>query len=61
MSATPHCITADDVRAAAGRKLHAVTQLQTIVARQAPGTWLPLRVGRAGSDTEIVVRFPPEP
>lgn len=61
LAATAGLIEGDIVRAAAGRALQAVTQLQTIVARQAPGTWLPLRVGRAGSDIEIVVRFPPEP
>ncbi len=60
LAATAGLTEGDVVRAAAGRELHAVTQLQAIVARQAPGTWLPLRVSRAGSEVEIVVRFPPE-
>ena len=29
-----------------------------IVQRQAPGTWLPLKVRRSGEDIEIVAKFP---
>jgi len=43
---------------AAGRPLRDMTALQAIVQRQAPGTWLPLKVKRDGKEIEIVARFP---
>lgn len=43
----------------AGRKAVTTGDVAGAVARQAPGTWLPLRVRRNGRDVEIVARFPP--
>ena len=31
------------------------------VARQAPGTWLPVTVARNGGQVDLVAKFPPEP
>jgi uncharacterized iron-regulated protein len=49
----------DVITVAAGGKVHSAHDIITTVARQAPGTWLPLTVQRAGQPLEIVVRFPP--
>lgn len=51
----------DVVVQAAGVLVKKPGDLQEIVARQAPGTWLPLRVQRGGAEIEIVARFPPQP
>jgi len=45
----------------AGRPVKAMEDVRGAVQRQAPGTWLPLRVRRSGQDQELVARFPPEP
>jgi uncharacterized iron-regulated protein len=45
----------------AGRPAKSILTLRQIVQRQAPGTWLPLKIRREGSDSEIVARFPPSP
>ncbi len=36
------------------------SDLIAIVRRQAPGTWLPLRVRRGAETVDIVARFPPK-
>lgn len=51
----------DIVVQAAGVPVKEPGDLQEIVARQAAGTWLPLRVQRHGAEIEIVAKFPPEP
>ncbi len=52
-------IAPDDlVVAAAGSPVERVTDLIEIVQRQAPGTWLPLRIQRDGEDLEVVAKFP---
>lgn len=51
----------DVIVAAAGLAVHAPGELREIVARQAPGTWLPLRVRRGRKEIQIVARFPTEP
>jgi len=51
----------DVIVEAAGFALHAPGDLQEVVARQAPGTWLPLRVRRGQNELEIVARFPGAP
>jgi len=51
----------DVIVEAAGVALQAPGDLQEIVARQAPGTWLPLRVRRGKAKVEIVARFPAHP
>ena len=48
----------DLVREAAGQELERHGQLIEIVQRQAPGTWLPLRVQRGERTIDIVARFP---
>lgn len=45
----------------AGRTVKAPEDVRGTVGRQAPGTWLPLRVRRGGQDLELVARFPQEP
>jgi len=44
----------------AGGAVKTVTDVQRAVHRQAPGTWLPLRVSRDGGELEVVAKFPPE-
>jgi membrane-associated protease RseP (regulator of RpoE activity) len=48
----------DIVVAAAGFPVNKVTDLIEIVARQAPGTWLPVGVHRDGKRLELIARFP---
>ena len=43
----------------AGRPAKTILSLRQAVQRQAPGTWLPLKIRRDGSDSEIIARFPP--
>jgi uncharacterized iron-regulated protein len=51
----------DVVLEAAGVSIRSPEGLRQTVARQAPGTWLPLKVHRDGQELEIVARFPPAP
>lgn len=51
----------DVVREVASRPVTASGDVTGAVARQAPGTWLPLKVARNGSQIELVAKFPPEP
>lgn len=51
--------TGDIVVAIAGRKAVTAGDVVSAVGRQAPGTWLPLRVRRDGNEIEIVAKFPP--
>ncbi|MFP4183089.1 MAG: ChaN family lipoprotein [Halorhodospira sp.] len=48
----------DRIVQAAGQRIQQPAEMQRIVARQPPGTWLPLVVERSGEEREIVVRFP---
>ena len=48
----------DVIIAAAGFAVQTPGDLQGIVARQAPGTWLPLCVRRGAQEIEIVAHFP---
>ena len=48
----------DLIRRAAGFETATVAELIEIIRRQAPGTWLPLVVGRDGEDLELTARFP---
>lgn len=55
----------DLVLSAAGFPLARVDDLVKVVQRQAPGTWLPLKIRRNGEDLEVVAKFstkfePPE-
>jgi uncharacterized iron-regulated protein len=51
----------DQVVRAAGLEMKKAEDLIEVVARQPPGTWLPLSVRRDGQDIDIVARFPPRP
>ncbi len=50
----------DRIVKAAGSQVRYPEDLQRIVARQAPGTWLPLVIERDGEQREKVARFPAE-
>jgi uncharacterized iron-regulated protein len=52
-------VASDIVVSAAGRQIEKVSQLIAIIRRQAPGTWLPLTIRRAGRVFEVVAKFPP--
>ncbi|MDP2619059.1 MAG: ChaN family lipoprotein [Hyphomicrobiales bacterium] len=52
---------ADEIVAAAGVATKTMGELIEIVSRQAPGTWLPLRVRRDGQQIELIAKFPPRP
>jgi uncharacterized iron-regulated protein len=43
----------------AGREVLRNADVLSAIARQAPGTWLPIRVRRDGSELELVAKFPP--
>ncbi len=49
----------DIVFSAAGEAVPGVLELVTIIRRQAPGTWLPLRVRRGQKTIDIIAKFPP--
>jgi uncharacterized iron-regulated protein len=51
----------DEIVAAAGLDTKTTGDLIEIVSRQAPGTWLPLRVWRDGQEIDMVAKFPPRP
>lgn len=51
----------DVVTEAAGVAISSPLVMRQTVERQAPGTWLPLKVRRDGQELEIVARFPPAP
>ncbi|WP_425425063.1 ChaN family lipoprotein [Aquisalimonas asiatica] len=51
----------DRIITAAGERLKAPAELQRIIHRQAPGTWLPLEVVRDGETGQVIARFPPSP
>jgi S1-C subfamily serine protease len=42
----------------AGLSASTVADVQRIVARQAPGTWLPIKVRRESAELELVAKFP---
>jgi uncharacterized iron-regulated protein len=49
----------DIVSAAAGIAVKEPGDLRAAVQRQAPGTWLPLRMKRQGDTLDIIAKFPP--
>jgi uncharacterized iron-regulated protein len=50
----------DVLLSVAGGAVKTVSDVQRAIFRQAPGTWLPLRVSRDGGELELVAKFPPE-
>ncbi len=49
----------DIVFSAAGEAVAGAPELAAIVRRQAPGTWLPLRVRRKQETIDVIAKFPP--
>lgn len=49
----------DVILEVAGLPAKSILTLRTVVQRQTPGTWLPLKIRRDGQELEIVARFPP--
>lgn len=49
----------DIVVTIAGRKAATTAEIIGAVGRQAPGTWLPVRVRRGGNELDLVAKFPP--
>jgi S1-C subfamily serine protease len=49
------------VVAAAGERVSSASDLIAAVRRQAPGTWLPLKIVRAGKEIDLVAKFPAQP
>ena len=48
----------DILSEAAGEPLKEFMDLRTVVQRQAPGTWLPLKIKRQNETLEIIAKFP---
>ena len=48
----------DLILAVAGFEVDTSTALIEIIQRQAPGTWLPLKILRGDSELELLARFP---
>lgn len=53
--------TGDVLRQVASRPVKESRDVTAAVARQAPGTWLPVTVARNGGQVDLVAKFPPEP
>jgi S1-C subfamily serine protease len=51
----------DQVVRAAGLTIRKPDELVEVIARQAPGTWLPLSVRRDGHDIDLIAKFPTSP
>jgi S1-C subfamily serine protease len=51
----------DHVLRAAGLEMRTSGELADVVARQAPGTWLPLSIRRDGQEIDLVAKFPARP
>ena len=51
----------DVVVRAAGLEMRNPDDLVDTIARQAPGTWLPLSIKRDGQEIELIAKFPPRP
>jgi uncharacterized iron-regulated protein len=51
----------DHVMRAAGLAVRTPDELVEVIARQAPGTWLPMSIRRDGLDIDVVAKFPPRP
>jgi uncharacterized iron-regulated protein len=49
----------DHVMRAAGLAVRTPDELVEVIARQAPGTWLPMSIRRDGLDIDVVAKFPP--
>ncbi|MCL5668543.1 MAG: ChaN family lipoprotein [Gammaproteobacteria bacterium] len=45
----------------AGQRVTLSAEVSKIVQRQAPGTWLPIKLRRDGRELEVIAKFPPTP
>ena len=50
----------DVVLLLAGVAVGTAADVQRLVSRQAPGTWLPIRVRRDGAELDLIAKFPPQ-
>jgi S1-C subfamily serine protease len=50
--------TGDVLIAIAGRDIRRTQDVLRALARQAPGTWLPLKVRRDGAELDLIAKFP---
>lgn len=50
--------TGDVILEVAAQPAKSILVLRSVVQRQVPGTWLPLKVRRDGKELEIIARFP---
>jgi uncharacterized iron-regulated protein len=51
----------DHVVRAAGLAIRTPNELVEVIARQAPGTWLPLSIRRDGQEIDVLAKFPARP
>jgi uncharacterized iron-regulated protein len=51
----------DQVVRAAGLEMRRPEDLMEVVARQPPGTWLPLSIRRGGQEIDVIAKFPTRP
>ena len=58
VAAAAGIVEGDLIQAAAGFEVDTSTSLIEIIQRQAPGTWLPLKILRGDSELELLARFP---
>jgi len=58
VAATSDIRKGDEILAAAGFDTRTTSELIAVIQRQAPGTWLPLKLKRGAKTIEIVARFP---
>ncbi len=58
VAAAASLVVGDVITEAAGRPLASAGDLIRIIRRQAPGTWLPLKVRRDGTVLDVVAKFP---
>jgi membrane-associated protease RseP (regulator of RpoE activity) len=48
----------DIITEVAGIRIEDGNELSTLVQRQAPGTWLPIKLNREGHELEVIAKFP---
>jgi uncharacterized iron-regulated protein len=58
VAAAAGIVEGDLIQAAAGFETDTSTALIEIIQRQAPGTWLPLKILRGDGELELLARFP---
>jgi uncharacterized iron-regulated protein len=61
VAATAGLKAGDLVVRAAGLEIRTPDDLVETIARQRPGTWLPLTIKRDGQEIEVIAKFPPRP